>query len=252
MTNVSVIVIAHNEGGNIRACLDSIRQQTLKPDEVILVAHNCTDDTVKIAKEFSEVKIVELSGPAGPVFARARGFEKAKGEIVAFMDGDSYALTNNWLRRLIFLLSDLEILAAGGGVWVTGGLRPILMGLDFFWLKPIYVPILKFFRISKYSRESEIEWHYFWGANFAIRKSVYEKIGGLGPLIQLRQKIGLSFDAEDLYLALKVSRLGKVGIDPWAVIVSRAAKVNWKKRIPEHGRDKEKLVNYLNSTQGSL
>ena len=245
MASISVVVIAHNEAGNVRACLESVRRQSLQPDEIILIAHNCTDDTVTIAKEFSEVRIVELFGLAGPIFARARGFEEARGDIVACIDGDSYALTKNWLQRLIFLLSDLEFLAVGGGVWLTGALRPLLMSLDFFWLKPIYKPFVnKILRLAGLAQDDTWKCH-FWGANFAIRKSVYEKIGGLMPLVQLKQKLGLSFDAEDLYLALMVSRLGKVGIDPWAVVVSRATKTNWKIRIRDQGQDKQKLIDTI-------
>ncbi len=121
-------------------------------------------------------------------------------------------------------------MAVGGGVWLRGGLRAWLMSLDFFWLKPIYAPN----RLK-----------YFWGANFCIRKDVYEKVGGLVPLIELKQKLGLSFDAEDLYLSLMVSAVGRVEIDPWAVVVSCATETNWKIRTQIQGEDKQKLITYI-------
>jgi len=86
---------------------------------------------------------------------------------------------------------------------------------------------------------------YFWGANFAIKKLVYEKIGGLIPFIQLSRNLGLSLAPEDLYLALKVSRVGKVVIESWAVVVSRATKTNWRERTRLQGQDKKKLINAL-------
>lgn len=65
------------------------------------------------------------------------------------------------------------------------------------------------------------------------------------PLIELKQKLGLSFDAEDLYLALKVSEVGRVEIDPWAAVVSKASKTNWRNRGKLQGEDKYKLVTYI-------
>lgn len=50
----SVLIIAHNESSRIRECFESIARQTEKPDEVILVAHNCTDDTAEKAREAAE------------------------------------------------------------------------------------------------------------------------------------------------------------------------------------------------------
>lgn len=242
---LSVVVIAHNEARYIAKCLDSIFRQTLQPDEVILVAHNCTDETVEIAKQYNKVQIIQLDGPEGIAFARARGFEEAKGEIIACIDGDSWAIGKNWLRDLISRLYRREILAVGGGVLLVGGLVPFLMSLDFFWLKPIY----NFFILGpRVKPEDKKYWNgnYFWGANFAIKKSAYEKIGGLIPSIQLFQKLGLSLAPEDLYLTKKVSEVGEVAIWPWAMVVSVATKTNWRERTKLQGQDKWKLINYLN------
>lgn len=55
----TVLVIAHNEALHIAECLGSIEKQTVVPDEIILVAHNCTDDTAVIAKRFQGVRVEE-------------------------------------------------------------------------------------------------------------------------------------------------------------------------------------------------
>jgi len=206
----------------------------------------------KILKQVQDdgikTKLVELSGPEGIVFARVRGFEEASHEYIACIDGDSYAL-KSWLWRLISRLHRRKNVAVGGGVWLTGGLIPSLMSLDFFWLKPIYIPFIRFWsRFAPQNDESDDGWNgnYFWGANFAVRKSVYEKVGGLIPFIQLNQKLGLSLAPEDLYLAKKVSEVGRVEIEPWAVVVSKATKTNWKIRTKLQGQDRKKLINYIN------
>jgi glycosyltransferase involved in cell wall biosynthesis len=56
----SILIIAHNEEIHIDECLASIVNQTKKADEIILIAHNCTDRTVEIASKYREVVMHEL------------------------------------------------------------------------------------------------------------------------------------------------------------------------------------------------
>ena len=60
---ISVLIIAHNEEDKIKDCLCSVINQTIKPDDIILVAHNCTDRTIKVAQEFKTIKIIRFDGP---------------------------------------------------------------------------------------------------------------------------------------------------------------------------------------------
>ena len=57
---ISLLIIAHNEESHIRECLDSLMNQREKADEVILIAHNCTDRTSTISREFSGIVTYEL------------------------------------------------------------------------------------------------------------------------------------------------------------------------------------------------
>lgn len=49
---VVVLVPAHNEADQIAATIESLLGQTRKPDLVVVVADNCTDDTVEIARRY--------------------------------------------------------------------------------------------------------------------------------------------------------------------------------------------------------
>ncbi|MCL6264888.1 glycosyltransferase family 2 protein [Flagellimonas myxillae] len=51
---LSVIIPAHNEGEHLQDCLNAFASQTHKPDELILVDDNSTDNTFKIATEFAK------------------------------------------------------------------------------------------------------------------------------------------------------------------------------------------------------
>jgi poly-beta-1,6-N-acetyl-D-glucosamine synthase len=60
---ISILIIAHNEEAHIEKCLSAIIEQTQKPHEIVLIAHNCTDRTVEIAKNYQEVMLHELKTP---------------------------------------------------------------------------------------------------------------------------------------------------------------------------------------------
>ena len=57
---ISLLIIAHDEEAHIAECLDSIRVQSQKANEIVLIAHNCTDNTVEIGRKYPEVMIHEL------------------------------------------------------------------------------------------------------------------------------------------------------------------------------------------------
>lgn len=48
-SRITVLVPAHDESDRIVATLDGLRRQTRRPDRVVVVADNCTDDTVALA-----------------------------------------------------------------------------------------------------------------------------------------------------------------------------------------------------------
>lgn len=86
----SVIVPAHNSADFIRKGLDSIRSQTFTDYELIVVCDACTDDTERIAREYTDNVIVIDRGLDG--IARNAGINAAKGEWLLFMDDDDWFL----------------------------------------------------------------------------------------------------------------------------------------------------------------
>ena len=84
----SVIVPLHNAAGWMRKGLDSIRAQTFKDYELILICDSCEDETEQIAREYSDNVIVGDWRSCG--VSRNRGLEAAKGEWILFMDDDDW------------------------------------------------------------------------------------------------------------------------------------------------------------------
>jgi glycosyltransferase involved in cell wall biosynthesis len=71
----------------IGECLASVYDQSLKPDEVIIVDGRSTDDTLAKARRFP-VKVIVEEGPSSLPRARNLGVQQAKGDILLIMDAD--------------------------------------------------------------------------------------------------------------------------------------------------------------------
>ncbi len=90
---ISIIVPTSNCEKYIRRCLESILKQSYTELEAIVVVNNCTDNTYEIAKEIASTDdrvIVEYTDRGGVSYARNRGLDIAKGDIIGFCDSDDY------------------------------------------------------------------------------------------------------------------------------------------------------------------
>lgn len=83
---VSVIIPFYNEEEVIIDCLNSLKNQTYKRLEIIVIDDGSTDKTVQIVQTF-KVKLLKQNHN-GPGSARNLGAKIAKGEILVFVDSD--------------------------------------------------------------------------------------------------------------------------------------------------------------------
>lgn len=92
---VSVIVPVKDRRDLLLRCLDSIRKQTYRPIEVLVVDNGSTDDTLLVAQEWSvahscrdfTVRVLSEQTP-GACAARNKGLRQASGELAVFFDSD--------------------------------------------------------------------------------------------------------------------------------------------------------------------
>ena len=100
---ISIIVPVYNGEKYLADCLDSILAQTYSNFELILVDDGSTDDSFSICKNFEKkdkrvhVYKIKNSGAGG---ARNKGLELAKGEFIAFVDGDD-VVSKDYLSNLL-------------------------------------------------------------------------------------------------------------------------------------------------------
>jgi poly-beta-1,6-N-acetyl-D-glucosamine synthase len=103
---ITVVIPAHDEAGSIGGTLRSLRRQTLPPDQVIVVADNCADDTVAIARGVGGAAVFTTIGntarKAGALNQALRIIlpPLAEDDLVLLMDADSQ-LSPFWIASAV-------------------------------------------------------------------------------------------------------------------------------------------------------
>jgi poly-beta-1,6-N-acetyl-D-glucosamine synthase len=118
---VSIVIPAHNEAGSIAQTLASVRNQTLPPQEVIVVCDNCTDGTERIAaaagaRTFLTYRnTAKKAGALNQVLSLLLPSMDAD-ELVLVMDADS-AINSTWVAAASSVLQRLPDVGAVCGVY---------------------------------------------------------------------------------------------------------------------------------------
>lgn len=110
---ISVVVPAHNAEALLPHCLGALESSDLPRAqwELIVVDDASADGTAAVAAAVAD-RVIELDGqPRGPAYARNRGFEAARADIVAFIDAD-VCIHSDVLSRFITLFRGDDTLAA--------------------------------------------------------------------------------------------------------------------------------------------
>jgi len=117
---LSIVVIALNEEDYISNLLDSLKIQTFKDFEVILVDGQSTDKTVDVAKKYSQYFDLNIivADKRGTGYQRNLGVKNSKYEDVVFFDADNVLPVN-------FLEKTIEFVENNKADCITGIYKPL-------------------------------------------------------------------------------------------------------------------------------
>jgi len=170
---VSIVITVKNEAQNIESLLDSLVTQEA-PIEILIVDAASTDGTQtkvrKYMKRYPFIRLVQYAAQRGE--SRNKGIELARGDIVAFTDGDCIA-NPFWVEEIRRSLRKADI---------VGG-RTFAMG---------YEPFRSLGRVEVYHRGVDIT---FPSCNLAYRKHILKEIGGFDPRFVTAEDIDMNFRA---------------------------------------------------------
>ena len=106
---ISVIVPIYNVVDYLQRCVDSIRKQSYRNLEIILVDDGSTDNSGAMAEKFAlEDKRIRVfhKENGGSSSARNLGIEKARGDFIGFVDSDDFIEPEMYERMLAVALQE--------------------------------------------------------------------------------------------------------------------------------------------------
>jgi len=137
----SAIIAAYNEEKTLGEVLGALTGSRLV-DDIIVVSDGSTDRTVEIARGFEGVTVIALRENWGKGYAMRAGVEYARGDVLFFVDGDMFNLTEKHIEALVLPVlrdrCDMNI-----GVRNRGPVR------NFFHLEMKVGPVLSGIRVMK-------------------------------------------------------------------------------------------------------
>jgi GT2 family glycosyltransferase/tetratricopeptide (TPR) repeat protein len=99
----SIIVVTHDQLRYTRQCLESVRQCTGEPFELVVVDNASTDGTIDYVRTQVDVKSIFNPKNRGFPAAVNQGIRSATGKHIVLLNNDC-AVTTGWLRRLLHAL----------------------------------------------------------------------------------------------------------------------------------------------------
>jgi len=179
---ISVVIPVRNEGSNIPALFESLKQQSYPPSrfELVIVDDYSTDRSWEIiqalSKELLNIRPISLSSEHGrtePIrahkkFAIEKGIEQAKGELIVTTDADC-VFDPDWLLYIasFYRVTKAKFIAAPVTIRSNRSFLSIFQSLDFLTLQGIT-------GASVYKR-----FHTMCnGANLAYEKAAFYEVNG--------------------------------------------------------------------------
>lgn len=158
--SLSIVIPAYNEERHLPSCLDAIAEQTVRPDEVIVVDNNSTDRTAEIARSYKFVKVLR-EGEQGIALARNRGFDAAASDVIGRIDADT-VLPPDWVARV------KEFFGARGHE------KSVLTGSCHFYNLHTGGITAWFYSLLVYRTNRLLLGYYFpWGSNSALPRAAW-------------------------------------------------------------------------------
>lgn len=192
---VSIIIPAYNEEKTIARTIKSLKMQSYKNFEIIVVDNNSKDKTKEIASRYAKTT---TETKQGYISAVKRGVSEATGDILTFCDADSF-YKKNWLKKMVKAFKNKRTVAVyGTAMFYDTNIITSLLSTLFY---------SGFLIISKIMGLDNTA-----GFNFLFRKNAYEKAGGYDE----NWKSG----SPDIEFGTRLKKLGRVSLKMTIVMTS--------------------------------
>ena len=114
-SKLSIIIPVYNVEKYIEHCLNSIKLQTMKDFEIIIINDGATDNSEKIIKEYQKnnpdliIKYLKKEN-GGLASARNYGVKFAEGDYISFIDPDDYLDSNTYEDLKVYMDKKIDVI----------------------------------------------------------------------------------------------------------------------------------------------
>ena len=172
----SIIIVSYNSASDIRACIESIRRNTVNPYEIIVVDNCSADGTREYLETQKDIKVILNATNNGLSKGCNQGIKASTGEYAIFLNPDTL-VTGDWDRRMVSHFKE--------GVGVVGPVSNYVAGLQKYEFH-IKEPIIGEIQINdlaeklyQWNKGKGVETKLLIGFCLMIKKDVIENIGML-------------------------------------------------------------------------
>jgi len=200
VVTVSVVIATHNRASLLRATLDRLRTQAFASgDEVIVVDNASMDATPDVIDRAAEQFPVPLyrrhDRSPGKAPALNAAIASARGDVLALTD-DDVLVDADWIANIRRVFEDPSIALVGGRV------DPHWQRAAPAWLQVEeegrYGAMSSPLALLHYGDAQDLGQRTAVGANMAIRRTVFESLGGFAPNLGKRRGTLLGGEDHDL------------------------------------------------------
>jgi len=183
---ISLIVTVYNEGLAIRKLLDSIVEQTILPDEIVICDGGSTDDTVAQIESYTDRLPIRVIVVPGANISRGRNvaIAAAAGPLLALTDA-GVRLEKNWLQEITRPLRHDPSERVVAGFFFPDAETPFEVGMG-----ATVLPTVDDVDPGTFLPSSR---------SLAIHKSAWEKVGGYPEWLDYCEDLVFDLNLRDEY-----------------------------------------------------
>lgn len=200
---ISVIIATLHRNHHLLRCLDSLLKQTIMPDEIIVIDNSPLGSAKKVVdgfqKKFPSIRHF-IQPKRGIAYAKNMGINKAKNEILAFIDDDCTA-DREWIQTI--KASYKRGIDSVMGKNINGNPHNIYSCLEYYYTERSIISRLYKLNGKTYTKLVDPK-------NFSILKRVMKRDG-----IMFDESFGSHAGLEEVDFSKRLTEKGiRVGYDP--------------------------------------
>jgi len=168
---VSIITCTYNSAATLSWNLESIARQSYDNIEQIIIDNVSTDHTLKIAKEYDQVKTIVSEPDKGIYDAMNKGIANAKGDIIGILNSDDYLAGPDIIAEIVQQFKDTRCDATYGNLIYVKNKHP--EKIQRVWIA------------GKYKRTQFYDGWMMPHPTLYVKKEMYQKFGGFDTSFRL-------------------------------------------------------------------